>query len=135
MILNFSELRVYFQRRLRGAVYGTFSAAVHPAKKLHTKLRGTWADPQLSLFFNLLHRLAEAALLDSPRLAPAQHVHQSVGTRATTAHDCFVSRPGPRGKKKERRVTVRGATRLTTTRKTFDLRLCSGRLLITVEPH
>ena len=54
MVLNFSERRVYFERRLRGVVYGTDRAAVNLGKKLHTKLRRTWGEPQLSLFFNLL---------------------------------------------------------------------------------
>ena len=54
MILNFSELRVYFERRLRGAVYGTSRTAVKLPKKLHTKLRRTLGEPQLSLFFKLL---------------------------------------------------------------------------------
>ena len=36
MILNFSELRVYFQRRLRGIVYGMFHAAVNMDKKRKT---------------------------------------------------------------------------------------------------
>ena len=33
MILNFSELRVHFERRLRGVVYGTDHAAVNAIKK------------------------------------------------------------------------------------------------------
>ena len=36
MILDFSELRVYFQRRLRGVVYGMFHAAVNMDKKRKT---------------------------------------------------------------------------------------------------
>ena len=54
MILNFSERRVRFQRRLRRVVYGTFRAAVNLGKKLHMKLRRTWGEPQLTLFFKLL---------------------------------------------------------------------------------
>ena len=54
MIFNFSELRVYFQRRLRGVVYGTARAAVKLVKKLHIKLWRTWGEPQLSLFFKEL---------------------------------------------------------------------------------
>ena len=54
MILNFSELRVYFQRRLRGVVYGTVRAAVNLVKKLHMKLGRTWGEAQLSLFFKLV---------------------------------------------------------------------------------
>ena len=54
MILNFSELRVYFEHRLRGVVYGTFRAAINLVKKLHIKLRRTWAGPQLSLFCKLV---------------------------------------------------------------------------------
>ena len=54
MILNFSELRVYFQRRLRGVVYGTARAAVKLVKKLHIKLQRTEGEPQLSLFFKEL---------------------------------------------------------------------------------
>ena len=55
MILNFSELRVYFDRRLRGVVYGTVRAAVKLGKKLHMKLRRTGGEPQLSLFFKLVY--------------------------------------------------------------------------------
>ena len=54
MILNFSERRVYFERRLRGVVYGTSRAAVNLVNKLHMKLRRTEEGPQLTLFFNLL---------------------------------------------------------------------------------
>ena len=54
MILNFSELRVYFQRRLRGVVYGTDRAGVNLVKKLHMKLRRTEGYPQLSLFFKIV---------------------------------------------------------------------------------
>ena len=54
MILNFSKLRVYFERRLRGVVYGMDRAAVKLVKKLHMKLRRTEGDPQLSLFFKLV---------------------------------------------------------------------------------
>ena len=54
MILNFAERRVHFERRLRGAVYGTDRAAVNPGKKLHMKLRRAIAEPQLSLFFKLV---------------------------------------------------------------------------------
>ena len=54
MILNFAERRMHFQRRLRGVVRGTDRAAVSPGKELHMKLRRTWGEPQLSLFFNLL---------------------------------------------------------------------------------
>ena len=54
MILNFSELRMYFDRRLRGVVYGTARAAVNLAKKLHIKLRRTEGDSQLSLFFKIV---------------------------------------------------------------------------------
>ena len=54
MILNFSERRVHFQRRLRGVVRGTDRAAVNLVKKLHMKLRRTLEEPQLTLFFNLL---------------------------------------------------------------------------------
>ena len=54
MILNFSELRVHFERRRRGVVYGTVRAAVNLGKKLHMKLRRTGGDPQLSLFFKLV---------------------------------------------------------------------------------
>ena len=54
MILNFSELRVHFERRLRGVVCGTDRAAVKLVKKLHMKLRRTDGEPQLSLFFKLV---------------------------------------------------------------------------------
>ena len=54
MILNFSERRVYFEGRLRGVVYGTARAAVKLGKKLHMKLRRTWGEPQLSLFFKMV---------------------------------------------------------------------------------
>ena len=54
MTFNFSERRVYFERRLRGVVYGTDRAAVKLGKKLHMKLRRTWGEPQLSLFFKLV---------------------------------------------------------------------------------
>ena len=54
MILNFAERRVHFEPRLRGVVYGTDRAAVNLGKKLHTKLRRTWGEPQLSLFVKLL---------------------------------------------------------------------------------
>ena len=54
MILNFAELRMRFERRLRRVVYGTARAAVNLGKKLHTKLRRTLGDPQLSLFFKLV---------------------------------------------------------------------------------
>ena len=54
MILNFSERRVYFERRLRGVVYGTDRAAVKLSKKLHMKLRRTKGEPHLSLFFKLV---------------------------------------------------------------------------------
>ena len=54
MNFNFSERRVHFERRLRGVVYGTDLAAVNLGKKLHTKLRRTWGEPQLSLFVKLL---------------------------------------------------------------------------------
>ena len=45
MILNLSELRVYFYRCLRGVVYGTARAAVNLGKKLHTKLVGLGENP------------------------------------------------------------------------------------------
>ena len=54
MILNFSQLRVYFERRLRLFVYGTDRAAVKLGKKLHMKLRRTEGDSQMSLFFKLV---------------------------------------------------------------------------------
>ena len=54
MILNFSERRVHFERRLRGVGYGTVRAAVNLVKKLHMKLRRTEGEAQLTLFFNLL---------------------------------------------------------------------------------
>ena len=54
MIFNFSERRVHFERRLRGVVYGTDRAAANLDKKLHMKVRRTWGEPQLSLFFKLL---------------------------------------------------------------------------------
>ena len=54
MILNFSERRVHFERRLRRVVYGTARAAVNLGKKLHMKLRRTEGDPQLSLFFKIV---------------------------------------------------------------------------------
>ena len=54
MNFNFSERRVYFQRRLRGVVYGTGRAAVKLVKKLHIKLQRTGEEPQLSLFFKEL---------------------------------------------------------------------------------
>ena len=54
MILNFAELRMHFERRLRGVVYGTARAAVKLGKKLHMKLRRTGGEPQLSLFFKLV---------------------------------------------------------------------------------
>ena len=54
MTFNFSERRVYFERRLRGVVYGTDRGAVKLVKELHMKLRRTEGEPQLSLFFNLL---------------------------------------------------------------------------------
>ena len=54
MILNFSERRVHFERRLRGVAYGTDLAAVNLGKKLHLKVRRTEGEPQLSLFFNLV---------------------------------------------------------------------------------
>ena len=54
MILNFSERRVHFQRRLRVAVYGTDRAAVNLGKKLHMKVRRTEGEPQLSLFFKIV---------------------------------------------------------------------------------
>ena len=54
MILNLSERRVRFERRLRGVVCGTARAAVNLVKKLHMKLRRTWGEPQLTLFFKLL---------------------------------------------------------------------------------
>ena len=54
MILNFSELRVYFERRLRGVVYGTARAAVDLGKKLHMKVRRTKGEPQSSLLFKMV---------------------------------------------------------------------------------
>ena len=72
MILNFSELRVYFQRRLRGVVYGTARAAVNLAKKLHIKLARTLGEPQLSLFFKIVRhsptsgRLARVRAVGGP---------------------------------------------------------------------
>ena len=54
MTFNFSERRVYFERRLRGVVYGTARAAVKLVNKLHMKLRRAGGEPQLTLFFNLL---------------------------------------------------------------------------------
>ena len=54
MNFNFSERRVHFQARLRGAVYGTGRAAVNLGKKLHMKVRRTEGEPQLSLFFKLV---------------------------------------------------------------------------------
>ena len=54
MNFNFAERRVHFQRRLRGAVYGTDRAGVNLVKKLHTKLRRTEGEPQLSLFFKIV---------------------------------------------------------------------------------
>ena len=54
MILNFAERRMHFESCLRGVVYGTARAAVKLGKKLHMKLRRTWGEPQLSLFFKLL---------------------------------------------------------------------------------
>ena len=54
MILNFSERRVHFQRRLRGVVYGTDRAAVNLGKKLHMKVRRTEGEPHLSLFFKMV---------------------------------------------------------------------------------
>ena len=43
-----------FEGRRRGVVCGTARAAVNLVKKLHTKLRRTWGEPQLSLFFKLV---------------------------------------------------------------------------------
>ena len=54
MVLNSSERRVYFERRLRGVAYGTDLAAVNLGKKLHLKVRRTEGEPQLSLFFKLV---------------------------------------------------------------------------------
>ena len=54
MNFNFAERRVHFQVRLRGVVYGTDRAAVNLDKKLHMKVRRTWGEPQLSLFFKLV---------------------------------------------------------------------------------
>ena len=54
MNLNFSERRMHFQRRLRGVVYGTDRAAVNLGKKLHMKVRRTWGELQLTLFFKMV---------------------------------------------------------------------------------
>ena len=58
MILNFSELRVYFERRLRCVIRGTDRAAVNLGKKLHTKLERTWGNPNrgYSLINFRIHR-------------------------------------------------------------------------------
>ena len=55
MILNFAERRVYFAAHLRGVVCGTDRAAVNLVKELHMKVRRTWGEPQLSLFFKIVY--------------------------------------------------------------------------------
>ena len=49
MIFNFSELRVYFQRRLRGVVYGTARAAVNLAKETTYKARADLGGTPIEL--------------------------------------------------------------------------------------
>ena len=72
MILNFAERRVHFERRLRGVVYGTDRAAVNLGKKLHMKVRRTWREPQLTLFFKMVRnsptcgRLARVRVFGCP---------------------------------------------------------------------
>ena len=72
MILNFSERRMYFERRLRGVVCGTDRAAVNLGKKLHMKVRRTEGEPQLSLFFKMVSnsptcgRLARVCVFGCP---------------------------------------------------------------------